>query len=31
MWSVSTSEAKVALQNKYLNGLEFNVEQMLKK
>ena len=31
MWSVSTAEAKVALQNKYLYGLEFQLEERLRK
>ena len=31
MWSVSTAEAKVALQNKYLYGLEFDLEERLRK
>ena len=31
MWSISTSEAKVALQDKYLSGGVLSMEQMLKK
>ena len=31
MWSVSTAEAKVALQNKYLHGLEFQLEERLRR
>jgi hypothetical protein len=31
MWSISTSEAKVALQDKYLSSGEMRMEQMLKK
>ena len=31
MWKVSTAEAKVALQNKYLFGLEFHLEEQLRR
>ena len=31
MWKVSTAEAKVALQNKYLFGLEFQLEEQLRR
>ena len=31
MWNVSTAEAKVALQNKYLHGLEFQLEDRLRR
>ena len=31
MWKVSTAEAKVALQDKYLYGLEFQLEEQLRR
>lgn len=31
MWKMKTSEAKITLQNKYLYGLEFDLEKRLRK
>ena len=31
MWSVTTAEAKVSLQNKYLYGLEWSLKEQLNR